>query len=50
MGNKVLSAAFVLIGLFVLMTTKGTVLGLPIPLLAVVLVLIGAYRLLRAFQ
>jgi hypothetical protein len=50
MGNKVLSAALVVIGLFVLMTTKGAILGLPIPLIAVVLVLIGAYQFLREFR
>ncbi len=50
MGNKVFSAALVVIGLFVLMTTKGAILRLPIPLNAIVLVLIGAYRLLCAFR
>jgi len=49
MGNKVLSAALVVIGLFILMTTKGAILGIPISLLAVVLILIGGYRLVRAF-
>jgi hypothetical protein len=49
MGNKVLSAALVVIGLFILMTTKGAILGIPISLLAVVLILIGGYRLIRAF-
>ena len=49
MGSKVLSAALVVIGLFILMTTKGAILGIPISLLAVVLILIGGYRLVRAF-
>jgi hypothetical protein len=49
MGNKILSAALVVIGLFILMTTKGAILGIPISLLAVVLILIGGYRLIRAF-
>lgn len=49
MGNKVLSAALVVIGLFILMTTKGAILGFPISLIAVVVILIGGYRLVRAF-
>ena len=48
MGNKVLSAAVVVIGLFMLMTTKGAILGFPISLIAVVVILIGGYRLVRA--
>jgi hypothetical protein len=50
MGKKVLSSALVVVGLFLLMTTKGAILGLPITLIAVVLVLVGAYRLVRAFR
>lgn len=50
MGNKVFSGALVVIGLFVLVTTKGAILGLPIWLIAVVLILIGAYGLVRAFR
>jgi hypothetical protein len=49
MGKKVGFAALVVIGLFLLATTKGVVLGFPIPLIAVVPVLIGAYKLVRAF-
>jgi hypothetical protein len=49
-GKKVGYAALVVIALFLLATTKGAILGFPIPLLAVVLVLIGAYKLVRAFR
>lgn len=49
MGSKVLSAALVMIGFFILMTTKGAILGFPISLIAVVMILIGGYRLVRAF-
>lgn len=49
MGNKTFSAGLVVIGLFVLMTTRGAVLGIPISLIAVVLILIGGYWLVRAF-
>ncbi len=49
MGNKFLSAALARIGLFLLATTKGVILGRPVSLIAVVLILIGPYRLVRAF-
>ena len=48
-GKKVGFAALVVIGLFLLVTTRGVILGFPIPLIAVVLVLFGAYKLVRAF-
>ena len=48
-GKRVGFAALVVIGLFLLATTKGVILGFPIPLIAVVLVLFGAYKLVRAF-
>jgi hypothetical protein len=48
-GEQVLSAALVVMGLFVLMTTKGAILGVPISLIAVVLIPIGGCALIRAF-
>jgi hypothetical protein len=48
-GKKVSFAALVVIGLLLLATTRGVILGFPIPLIAVVLVLFGGYKLVRAF-
>ena len=49
MGNTVLSAALVVIGLFIPDDYEGAIFGLPISLIAVVVILIGGYRLVRAF-
>jgi hypothetical protein len=49
MASKVFSVALVVIGLFIFLTTKGAILGFPISLIAVVLVLFGVYKLVRAF-
>ena len=42
-------AALVVSELFLLAPEKGAILGFPIPLIAVVLVLFGAYKLVRSF-
>ncbi len=49
MASEIFSVALVVIGLFVLLTTKGAILGFPISLIAVVLILFGVYKLVRAF-